>query len=378
MSCCRTKEPDYYEAAADFEQSKGVVDGIPSHKAPAQPAKASSSEWKESEVAAQTAARKVAGDKAEANSPRSNYKRDHVGPPRKLQTEYDKFLAGERPAQSSGELSPTSRAIQIQRQIHPQARTVVPATQVFDSQVHSRITTTGHVASAPAPPATEIVQRTTLEYMSPRGRGRELSRHTQQYSTQYQQTYDSTIHQHRSGQMYHDFHAHQRLYDERGSARFVEGASPRHTNHSSANAVRYDVTEQVSPRHSVRRAAEVRTTEYVVRQQEQPVIRYDPPQIPDPPVQVVRPAPAVLPLGSRHETNTRLSPRSQRRKSWAEPTPVAPAPVQPAPKTMAQAVPKPKPVESSGFGCCGTKDKEAEAYQQASTFAQAGAKEATR
>merc|ERR1712167_244100 len=59
--------------------------------------------------------------------------------------------------------------------------------------------------------------------------------------------YVSTIHQHPPGQMFCDFYQAQPLYEERGSARFVDGASPRHSNANRATAagkhqVRHDVT----------------------------------------------------------------------------------------------------------------------------------------
>ena len=61
--------------------------------------------------------------------------------------------------------------------------------------------------------------------------------------------YDSTMHQHRSAGTFADFHPAQPLYDERGSAKFMQGASPRHSAQPQNAGTRYrDVTHEVSPR----------------------------------------------------------------------------------------------------------------------------------
>lgn len=319
MACC-AREKDYEIAHDNDFASKGVVNGIPSRDPNTgfdqkdSKLQSSNRDWHAEQLAAQEEARRLAGQKAEASSPRSSYARDHVGPPKAQQSNWNEFVAGQHQNTMSELRQPGSvQNMRTQRRkswAEPTPVTVVP------TQVH-------HAAPepvfVPAPAPVQVVKRSTLEFASPRGRGvyqPSSAAAPTQYAS-YGAQFDSTMQQHRTQQSFSDFHPSQGLYEERGSAHFIDGASPRHSHRATSHTVVTDVTESVSPRHSVRgqpsaahsvanmprhqnTATRMWTEEY---RQEAPVV-----------VQQAAAPVRILPLGSRNETDGRLSPRSQGRK----------------------------------------------------------------
>merc|ERR1712086_670481 len=122
--------------------------------------------------------------------------------------------------------------------------------------------TYSYAGSAPQEVVREVVGRSTLELASPRGRQAYNSEAQSARMVSSGQQYDSTMQQHHGSSTFTDYHPTQNLYDE-SSARFVAGASPRHSARevterrgvaSGVTSTR-EVTEQISPRHSVRRDA---------------------------------------------------------------------------------------------------------------------------
>jgi len=322
MACC-AREKDYEYAADNDFDSKGVVNGLPSrdhtqgldHKE-SKP-QTSNHDWHAEQLAAQEEARRLAGQHAEASSPRSSYARDHVGPPKAQQTNFNQFVAGNHQNTMSELRQPGSvQNMRTQRRKSWAEPTPVLANGV-PTQIHHKMAPEPVFVPAPAP--VQVVKRSTLEFASPRGRGvyqPSSAAAPTQYAS-YGAQYDSTMQQHQTRQSYSDFHPSQGLYEERGSAHFIDGASPRHSHRSTSHTVVTDVTEAVSPRHSVRgqpsaahsvanmprhqnTATRMWTEEY---RQEAPVV-----------VQQAAAPVRILPLGPRNETDGRLSPRSQGRK----------------------------------------------------------------
>merc|ERR1712086_532647 len=122
--------------------------------------------------------------------------------------------------------------------------------------------TYSYAGSAPQEVVREVVGRSTLELASPRGRQAYNSEAQSARMVSSGQQYDSTMQQHHGSSTFTDYHPTQNLYDE-SSARFAAGASPRHSARevterrgvaSGVTSTR-EVTEQISPRHSVRRDA---------------------------------------------------------------------------------------------------------------------------
>jgi len=314
MACC-AREKDYEYAADDFSASKGVVDGIPSRKAnesfdhahEKQRVQAPSRDWHAEQLRAQEEARMLAGQKAEASSPRSSNARGHVGPPRKEQSHYDQFLAGSH--QSTGQVQ-NMRQQRRKSWAEPTPVTVVP------TQVH-RAAPEPVFVPEPAPAPVQVVKRSTLEFASPRGRGvyQPSSGAARTQYAAYDQTFDSTMQQHLTQQTFSDFHPSQQLYDERGPAKFIEGASPRHSHRATSHAVTRDVTESVSPRHSVRgQPSAAHSVANMPRYQNTATRMWTEEYRQEVPVQPAAAPVRVLPLGSRDQTDGRLSPRSQKRR----------------------------------------------------------------
>ena len=100
MACC-AREKDYEVAYDNDFASKGVVNGIPSRDPNTgfdqkdSKLQSSNRDWHAEQLAAQEEARRLAGQQAEASSPRSSYARDHVGPPKAQQSNWNEFVAGQ-------------------------------------------------------------------------------------------------------------------------------------------------------------------------------------------------------------------------------------------------------------------------------------------
>ena len=182
--------------------------------------------------------------------------------------------------------------------------------------------TYSYAGSAPQEVVREVVGRSTLGFASPRGRQAYNSEAQSAHIVSSGQQYDSTMQQHPGQMTFTDFHPTQNLYDE-VSAKFVSGASPRHSAHTNRGVTSTrEVTEQISPRHSVRRDAYHVTQHHTTTQ----------------PAPEVSPAPVSRTSASLQSSSVTYTTHSHggatfavgsqehgqhrqaRRKSWAEPS----------------------------------------------------------